>query len=614
MRTTLLLACVATLAATLHAQPSSLDTTYVLDPIVVTATRMETERRNLPGSVTVVSVEELQMTGATGVLDAVAATTPGVFVTQRGVAGFGLGTGSAGRITIRGVGGTPNNEVLVLVDGRPDFVGLFGHPLPDAYSLSEVDRVEIVRGPASAVSGTNAMGGVINIITKRKKTPGATALARMEAGPWATYDGDVTVMGLASYGVDYRLTTGYTTTDGHRPQADFRRKHLSVGVGVVRGPWDFHVQGSTTPFKGHDPGPDTLTAPPDHWIDIVRNSAQATARYRKERLSGTLLLHGNWGTHRFYDGWHSDDHTVGMVSHTSYRSDSGMTVTLGFDASRYGGNAVNDTTGADYGSHSVAEYAPSATLQVPFGSRANVIASARIQHHAEYGWFLAPEGGVSIHILPRMTVRGSVARGFRSPDIRALYLFEVPKSQPTIRPERVLNAEAGIGWRAFEWLTTDLTAYRMRGDDIIGVRPPPPFPPTFENRTSFVHHGVEAEARWWFSRFHGRFFTAWQDVDEQTGGSAEFTLGLSGTVTVEKFVVTLDLQRVDGLYGEDNHVEQLPSYNLLNATILRPIGGNLDVQLVLRNLLDATYETMPSYPMPGFHALVGLRMHLGGAP
>ena len=75
-------------------------------------------------------------------------------------------SGAAGGISIRGIGGSPNTQMLVLIDGHPQFMGLMGHPLPDAYVASDVERVEVVRGPASILYGTNAMGGVINIITR----------------------------------------------------------------------------------------------------------------------------------------------------------------------------------------------------------------------------------------------------------------------------------------------------------------------------------------------------------------------------------------------------------------------------------------------------------------
>jgi hypothetical protein len=68
------------------------------------------------------------------------------------------------------LGGNPTTGVLMLIDGHPQFMGIMGHPLPDSYVASDVERVEVIRGPASILYGTNAMGGVINIITK-SKTP-----------------------------------------------------------------------------------------------------------------------------------------------------------------------------------------------------------------------------------------------------------------------------------------------------------------------------------------------------------------------------------------------------------------------------------------------------------
>jgi outer membrane receptor for ferrienterochelin and colicin len=57
----------------------------------------------------------------------------------------------------------------MLIDGHPQFMGIMGHPLPDSYVASDAERVEVIRGPASILYGTNAMGGVINIITKSRQ-------------------------------------------------------------------------------------------------------------------------------------------------------------------------------------------------------------------------------------------------------------------------------------------------------------------------------------------------------------------------------------------------------------------------------------------------------------
>jgi iron complex outermembrane receptor protein len=589
--------------------PSSADTTYVMDPLVVTSTRVETDRRNLPGSVTVISRAELLSTGATGVLDGIAASTPGVFVTQRGPAGFGLGSGAAGQLTIRGIGGAPNNQVLVLVDGRPDFTGLFGHPLPDAYALSEVNRVEVVRGPASAVYGTNAMGGVINIITQRRHAVGSSVSFRAEGGPWNTYDGDLTALGKLPIGIDYRLTAGYTTTDGHRPKADFERRHLGGSLGYNTGAWDIRAQASTTPFETHDPGPISPAITNDRWVDVVRSSASVAGSYNKGALSGEIMVHRNWGTHKFFDGWHSNDYTNGVVAQGSYSFTNGLVTTVGTDAKRYGGDALNDTTRFNYGKHHVTEIAPFATIQAPIGSLANLTASARAQHHDRYGWIFAPEAGVALHLMPRLTVRANASQGFRSPDLRALFLF--PVSRDTLKPEKTYNTEAGVSWRATDWLTSDVTVFRTKASAIIENAPAPPFPPPFVNRGEFTTKGVEFESRWWLRRLHGRLFASWQDLGTQTAGSAEAMIGTALTVPVQKGRVALDFQWVHGLYGAHRHLQKLPDYSVANATLVYPVWRGVEAQIALRNLFDTKYETIAGYPMPGLHALLGIRAQIG---
>jgi outer membrane receptor for ferrienterochelin and colicin len=145
--------------AFLDAQAPDSSKTYVLDPIVVTASQIEALRSTVPVAVSVLSRAQLQQSGETSVLRVINEMVPGVFVTERGILGYGVSTGSAGEITIRGVGGNPNTDVLVLTDGRPQMMGLMGHPLPDTYVNSGIDRVEVIRGPASLMHGTNAMGG-----------------------------------------------------------------------------------------------------------------------------------------------------------------------------------------------------------------------------------------------------------------------------------------------------------------------------------------------------------------------------------------------------------------------------------------------------------------------
>ena len=70
----------------------------------------------------------------------------------------------------------------MLLDGQPQWAGVFGHSVPDLYVSSDIERVEIIRGPGSLLYGSNAMGGVINVITKRRAKEG---FVEMHGLPWA---------------------------------------------------------------------------------------------------------------------------------------------------------------------------------------------------------------------------------------------------------------------------------------------------------------------------------------------------------------------------------------------------------------------------------------------
>ena len=146
----------------------------MFDEFVVTGVRDETALRHLPMTVSVVSRQTLEESGEVSVLPVLNAQVPGFFSASRGVMGYGVSSGAAGQMSIRGIGGPaqaglPTTGVLVLIDGNPQYMGLMGHPIADAYSTMTTEKVEVLRTPASVLYGSNAMGGVVNIITRQSK-------------------------------------------------------------------------------------------------------------------------------------------------------------------------------------------------------------------------------------------------------------------------------------------------------------------------------------------------------------------------------------------------------------------------------------------------------------
>ena len=200
-----------------------------MDDLVVTATRLATPRGELASSVTVITAEEIQRRQYRSVPHALR-SVPGLHVVQ---------TGGPGQQTSVFMRGANSNHTLVLIDGveasdpsspagAVDFSNLW---------LDNVERIEIVRGPQSTLYGSDAMGGIINIITKRGEGP-PTARARFMGGSYGTTRDAVSVSG-GTCRYDYSLSGSYFYADGFSAASerlgaveDDHHRHSFVASGV----------------------------------------------------------------------------------------------------------------------------------------------------------------------------------------------------------------------------------------------------------------------------------------------------------------------------------------------------------------------------------------------
>ena len=105
--------------------------------------------------------------------------------------GYGVSDGAAGGISLRGLSGG-SGRLMVLIDGHPQYMGLMGHPIADAYQSLMAERVEVLRGPASVLYGSNAMGGVVNIVTRGMREDGVKTYADIGYGSYNTLQTEAT--------------------------------------------------------------------------------------------------------------------------------------------------------------------------------------------------------------------------------------------------------------------------------------------------------------------------------------------------------------------------------------------------------------------------------------
>ena len=194
-----------------------------IQKIEVYSTRTRIHRNILPLTLSVVTRSQIENSSESSLLPVLSQYVPGLFVTQKGITGFGVSTGAAGVVNVRGVGG--GNQVLMLLDGQPQWAGIFGHALPDMYVASDAERVEVIRGPGSFIYGSNAMGGVVNVITRKPDTDGVQTRARLLFGSYNTQK-YLLSNGYRKGRFSSFVSVNHDRTDGHRPDSRF---HITNG-------------------------------------------------------------------------------------------------------------------------------------------------------------------------------------------------------------------------------------------------------------------------------------------------------------------------------------------------------------------------------------------------
>ena len=152
----LLLCCSLTREVPAQVLTDSLKVYDLQDTIVVIADRYKQPLKNLTNTYQIIPGEQVEQICLHSALEMVDMVFPSSYLLEKMVIGFGVGSEGGGTINMRGQGGKPNTGMLVLLNGHPDFMGIFGHPLPDVYGMDDVQQVEILAGPSSAVFGSQA--------------------------------------------------------------------------------------------------------------------------------------------------------------------------------------------------------------------------------------------------------------------------------------------------------------------------------------------------------------------------------------------------------------------------------------------------------------------------
>lgn len=576
-----------------------------LEELVVTGAKFETSRKLIPFSVSQISAQNIQQSGHYNVLQTLSAYVPGIFITERNILGFGVATGGSGAINIRGVGSAPNTQVLVLIDGHPQYQGIFGHPLPDAYVASDVEKVEIIRGPASVLYGSNAMAGAINIITKKQEKEGLSASVNAVYGSYNTqkYAGTV---GFKKNKLSFFASVNHGSTDGTRENTDFRitNGYLKGGYDLNRN-WKISADVSLAQYNANDNG--SVYAPAPFNIDILRGKTSLSIENKYSKTEGAIKLYHNFGDHVLSDGFVSSDRNSGLMLYQTYHLFTNTHLTAGFDAKQFGGTANRGFSANQL--KTVNEIAAYTLVRQNLFEFIYLNAGLRFEHNAVFGSEWIPMAGLSARVSATSSLKASVSKGFRSPTIMELYLYA---PNPELKPEKMMNYE--IGWMQSFFdnkLNAELTAFLSNGENIIQVVGAGPTAKR-QNTGTFANRGLEFAVRYFINKelnVHANYTFLDMEKVVVAAPHQQFNVGLNYQYKLFNF--NLSAQHVNELYAAIETLttqESIQNFTLLNARISAKPYKNIEVFIAGHNLLNETYEINYGYPMPGINFHGGLNV------
>lgn len=582
-------------------------TVAVLDPVVVAATRTPQPRSTVLADVSVIEREEIERSGATGLAD-VLARLPGIQFVRNG------GPGASTAVYLRG--GEKRHTAVYLdgvrVDSQSD-----GGAVWEQIPLEQIDRIEVLRGPAAAFYGSDAIAGVVQLFTRRGQGSARPSVA-LTLGSHRTVLGQAGVSGSTGT-LDYALSASHGRSDGfdaqtaadpgHNPDEDGWRRsavHARLGLqvdAVHRVEATLLASRLQSGFDGYTPGLD------DQNHHALRNASLAWQGRWNADATTRLQMGQTKSTYETQPSFYRTETRLRdlTLQHEQRLGTQHLSATL----ERREDDLYNPAT-AFGDALSGSRHQDGLSLGWRGDFRAHGLqAQLRHDQDSEFGGKSTGSLAWGWTFVPDWRFSASAGTSFRVP---TLYQRFSQYGNAALVPESGRNVELGLRWAA-RGDEASLTAWRNRVTNLIDFGDPGP---CIDSYGCYVNagrarlQGVTLAGRMALGTLALHGSLDWHDprnldTDHRLPRRAKQLATLGADAELGRWTVGGEVQAVGRRWDDAANTRALGGYALLNLVVSTPVAPGLLLQARVDNLGDKAYETASTYATGGRNLQLTLR-------
>ncbi|MDQ7819731.1 MAG: TonB-dependent receptor [Armatimonadota bacterium] len=543
-------------------------------PEVVVPGRRPQPVASTPASVSVITREDIERLGARTVADVL------FLVPEAVVRAYG-GLGSLAQISVRG--STPA-QVLVLLDGVPLNSVALGQADLSTISVDAVERIEVLRGPFSAIYGSGALGGVVNIVTRTADR----RRALVQTGGYGRRSAVLTLPGAPA--APWLLTVTADATAGHRPNSDYQGTTLAARLALPSAGLLVHHYASDL----GSPGDTAFPTPADRQserrdlVQLTGGGPQAPASTRLYYVGDDFTFASAFGLSTYASRlW-------GGEAQRRWQTPGGL-LTAGVEAHSQSLDALV------FGSPIVAEASVAAgylQYDTALSDRALASAGLRADVHSVYGTTLNPRAGIVYRPDGATRLRAAVGRTFRGPTFLELYFPGC--SNPSLQPETAWAAEVGVERQSRQMLLA-ATAFGTWASSLIAGGCPP------SNVGQATVRGLSVELRRLLAG-GGTLVGSLTALQAADGSGAPLLRvpGVTAQLTFQRPLMAGTLTVAASYVGPRPDLDpatfatvQMPGYLDVRVRYRTATSAGATLTVGVDNALDYAYEPVAGYPAPG---------------